>query len=127
MTPRTERAGSRFVLANTDDGRPLIRPVLFHDTVSSLKSLTVGFEVLSGTMPEQARTLVDVMNERIVGVAARRRPDVDESASEWTRRTGALTVHSESEYFQYFRWDIPIVFVSTHPLLQFSRASVFPG
>jgi len=69
MTPRTERSGSRFVAVNTDDGRPLIRLELFHDTVAGLKSITVGFEVLSGTTLEQTRTLVDTMNERIIGVA----------------------------------------------------------
>jgi hypothetical protein len=69
MTLRTERSGSRFVVANTDDGMPLIRLELFHETVSSLKSLAVGFEMLSGTTLEETRTLVDTMNERIVGIA----------------------------------------------------------
>jgi hypothetical protein len=69
MTLKTERSGSRFVVVNTDDGRPLIRLELFHDTVAGLKSITVGFEVLSGTTLEQTRTLVDTMNERIIGVA----------------------------------------------------------
>jgi hypothetical protein len=67
MTLKTERSGSRFV-AKTDEDRPVIRLELFHDTVSGLKSLTVGFELLSGTALEQARTLVDAVNERIVGV-----------------------------------------------------------
>jgi hypothetical protein len=40
---------------------------LFHDSVPSLKSLTVGFELLSGTTPAQLKALLDVMNERIVG------------------------------------------------------------
>jgi hypothetical protein len=69
MTLKTERSGSRFVVVNTDDGRPLIRLELFHDTVAGLKSITVGFEVLSGTTLEQTRTLVDTMNKRIIGVA----------------------------------------------------------
>ena len=46
----------------------MIRLELFHDTVSSLKGVKVGFEVLSGTTLDQARTLVDDINERIVGV-----------------------------------------------------------
>jgi hypothetical protein len=68
MTLRAERSRSRFVIANTDDGKPLIRLALLNDTVASLGSISVGFELLSGTTPEVARTLVDVMNERIVGV-----------------------------------------------------------
>jgi hypothetical protein len=68
MILKTERSGSRFVVTNTD-GRPLIRLELFQNTVAGLKSITVGFEVLSGTTLEQTRNLVDAMNERIIGVA----------------------------------------------------------
>ena len=67
MALKTERSGSRFV-AQTDEGKPVIRLDLFHDTVSGLRSVSVGFELLSGTTLEQARALVDAMNERIVGV-----------------------------------------------------------
>jgi hypothetical protein len=67
MTLQTERSGSRFI-AKTDEGKPVIELQLFHDTVAGLKSITVGFEVLSGTTLEQTRTLVDKMNERIIGV-----------------------------------------------------------
>jgi hypothetical protein len=38
-----------------------------------------------------------------------------------------VTVHSKPKYFQYFCWDIPMVFVSTHPFLQFKRAPIFSG
>ena len=65
--PKSERSGSRFVV-RTDEGKPVIQLELFHDTVSSLKSLSVGFELLGGTTLDLARTLADVMNERIVGV-----------------------------------------------------------
>lgn len=67
MTLKTERSGSRFVAARTADGNLSIRLELFHDSVPSLKLLTVGFEVLSGTTPAQLKALLDVMNERIVG------------------------------------------------------------
>jgi len=69
MTLKIERSGSRFVAANGDDGRPFIRLELFHDTIPSLKTIAVGFDLLSGTTLEQARNLVDAMNERIIGVA----------------------------------------------------------
>lgn len=67
MTQKTERSGCRFV-AKTDEGKPVIQLELFHDTVSSLRSLSLGLELLSGTTLQQARTLVDAMNERIIGV-----------------------------------------------------------
>ena len=46
----------------------MIQLELFHNTVPRLKGFNVGFEVLSGTTLDQARTLVDEINERIVGV-----------------------------------------------------------
>ena len=67
MTLKTERSGSRFVAARTEDGNPSIRLELSHDSVPALKFLTVAFEVLSGTTPVQLKALLDVMNERIVG------------------------------------------------------------
>jgi hypothetical protein len=67
MTLRTERSGSRFVAARTEDGGPSIRLELFHESIPSLKLLTIGFEVLSGTTPAQLKALLDAMNERIVG------------------------------------------------------------
>ena len=66
MTLRAERSGCRFVVAKTDERRPVIQ--LEYDTVSHLSSLTVGFEVLGGATPEQSKTLADAMNESIVGV-----------------------------------------------------------
>ena len=46
MALKTERSGCRFV-AQADEGKPVIRLDLFHDTVAGLKSLSVGFELLS--------------------------------------------------------------------------------
>jgi hypothetical protein len=68
MSLRAERSGCRFAVAKTDEGKLVIKLELFHDTVSHLRSVTVGFEVLGGVSPEQARTLVDSMNEKIMGV-----------------------------------------------------------
>ncbi len=68
MKLKTERSGCRFSVAKTDDGRPVILLELYHNTVPRLNSLTIGFEVLGGSTLEQARTLVDAMNEKIVGV-----------------------------------------------------------
>ena len=68
MTLKSERGGCRFVVAQTDEGKPVIKLELFHDTVPTLTSSIIGFEVLSGVTVEQARSLVNVMNEKIVGV-----------------------------------------------------------
>ena len=68
MTLGAERSGCRFVVAKTEEGKPVIQLELFHDTVSGLTALSVGLELLTGTTLEQARALVHAMNERIVGV-----------------------------------------------------------
>jgi hypothetical protein len=68
MNAKIERGGCRFVATKTDKGNPVIKLELFHDTVSHLRALSVGFEVLSGVTLQQARTLVDAMNERIIEV-----------------------------------------------------------
>jgi hypothetical protein len=67
MTPKSERSGSRFVV-RTDEGKPVIQLELFHDTVSDMRAISVGFELLSGVTLDQAKILVDAMNEKIVGV-----------------------------------------------------------
>jgi hypothetical protein len=64
---KSARGGCRFVVT-TDEGKPQIRLELFHDTVSSLRSVKIEFEVLSGTTADQATTLVGAMNEMILGV-----------------------------------------------------------
>ena len=57
----------RFVVTS-DEGKPQIRLELFHETVPSLRSTKIEFEVLSGTTADQARTLVGELNEMILGV-----------------------------------------------------------
>ena len=67
MALNVERSGIRFAV-KTVEGKPFVQLDLFHDTVPSLNELSVGFELLRGVTLEQARTLVDAMNERIVGI-----------------------------------------------------------
>jgi hypothetical protein len=59
MPVNPERSGCRFIVTTTDGGKPLLQLELFHNTVSNLKSLIVGFEVLARTTPDQA-TLVQI-------------------------------------------------------------------
>ncbi len=67
MTLRQERSGSKFV-ARSDEGKAVIQLELFHDTVPALKPVSVSFELVGGTTLDQAKALVDVMNDRIVGI-----------------------------------------------------------
>ena len=54
-----------------------VRP--HHDTISALRGVQVGFELLNGITLEQAKKIVDVLNENVIGVsvttAADEKPD----------------------------------------------------
>jgi len=43
-----------------------VRP--HHDTISALRGVQVGFELLNGITLEQAKKVVDVLNENVIGV-----------------------------------------------------------
>jgi hypothetical protein len=64
---RTQRSGSRFRV-KTAEGTPVIQLDTFDDKESSLKAMSLDFELLRRTTGDQAKQLVDAMNERIVGV-----------------------------------------------------------
>ena len=68
MSGKPELGSCRFAVTKTDEGSPVLKLELFHDTVPSLRSLSIAFEVLSGTTLEQARTPADATNERVIGV-----------------------------------------------------------
>lgn len=68
MKLRTERSGVRFLAVQAENGESAIQLELFHDTVVALKPYTLSFEVLRGTTSAQIKSLLELMNERIVGV-----------------------------------------------------------
>jgi hypothetical protein len=43
-----------------------VRP--HHDTISALRGVQLGFELLNGIGVEQARKILDVLNENVIGV-----------------------------------------------------------
>jgi hypothetical protein len=63
----TQRSSSRFSV-KAADGIPLIQLDTFDDKESSLKAMSLAFELVGGTTADQAKQLVNAMNERIVGV-----------------------------------------------------------
>jgi hypothetical protein len=66
LPPKIERGGSRFVAVLRDHG-PEIRLELFHE-LPSMATFSIGFEMLRGVTLPEAKKLVEMMNERIVGV-----------------------------------------------------------
>ncbi len=63
-----ERDSCRFKVIQGADGKFVIRMEMFHQTVALLKNMTVDFELLNGTTQDQARKLVESVNDRVTGV-----------------------------------------------------------
>jgi len=63
-----ERGSCRFKAIQGTDGKFVIRMEMFHQTVPQLKDVTVDFELLNGTTLDQARKLVESINDRVTGV-----------------------------------------------------------
>jgi hypothetical protein len=53
------------------NGKPSIELDVFHNTVSSLSGLKIGFDILSGITLEQVRDSVEKMNDQVIGVVVK--------------------------------------------------------
>jgi hypothetical protein len=66
---KIERASASFGVARQDGGIIIaVRPN--HDTISALRGVQLGFELLNGITLEQAKKVVDVLNENVIGLLA---------------------------------------------------------
>jgi hypothetical protein len=66
-TIRLERAGVSFGIGR--QGGPVALEVhTHHDTISTLRGIQVSFELLNGISLAQAKKIVDVLNENVVGM-----------------------------------------------------------
>jgi hypothetical protein len=66
-TTKIERASVCFGISQ--QGGPItveVRP--HHDTISALRGVQVGFELLNGVTLVQAKKLLDVLNENVIGL-----------------------------------------------------------
>jgi hypothetical protein len=69
MSPtKTDRSNCQFVLQQTPDRRVVIMVQLLHETIPALRSVVVGFDLLGGIQVEQAKKLVDSLNEYVLNV-----------------------------------------------------------
>jgi hypothetical protein len=83
---KVQKAGVGFGLAR-QSGTIVVEVRLHHDTISSLRGSRVGFELLNGTTPEQAKKFLDLLNEKVVGIV------VTSAADESTdNKAGAASV-----------------------------------
>ena len=66
-TTKTEKAGVGFGIGQ-QCGPIVIEVRPHHDTISALKGVRIGFELLNGIRIEQARKILEALNENVVGV-----------------------------------------------------------
>lgn len=67
-TTKIEKAGVCFGIGQQAGSIVLeVRP--HHDTISALRGIQVGFELLNGITLEQAKKILDVLNENVIGVS----------------------------------------------------------
>jgi hypothetical protein len=66
-TTKIERAGVGFGIGRQGGSIVVdVRP--HHDTISTLRGVQVGFELLNGIPIERAKKILDVLNENVIGV-----------------------------------------------------------
>jgi len=66
-TTKIERAGVGFGIGR-QGGSTVVEVRPHHDTISALRGVQVGFELLNGTTPAQAKKIIDVLNESVIGM-----------------------------------------------------------
>ena len=65
---RSERGTCRFVAAEGQDGKPVIRVELFHGTVSVPTHATLNFNLLGGLSLGKAKKMAETVNDSVLGI-----------------------------------------------------------
>ena len=68
-TTKIEKAGVGFGIGR-QGGSIVVEVRPHHDTISALRGVQVGFELLNGITLERAKKILDVLNENVIGVLA---------------------------------------------------------
>jgi len=63
---KTERSNCRFTVQRASDGKPILVVELFQDTISMLRQVLIGFDLLGGTRFEDGKKLAEMLNERVL-------------------------------------------------------------
>ena len=63
---KTERSSCRFSVQQASDGKPLLVVQIYQDTVPALKGASIGFDLIGGTRLEEAKTLAEALNDRVL-------------------------------------------------------------
>jgi hypothetical protein len=73
-TISTEKSGVAFSV-NRSAGPVVIELRLHHETISALKGVHIGFELLNGIGFEQAKKIVEALNENVIGLLVTSKSD----------------------------------------------------
>jgi hypothetical protein len=74
-TNKIEKASVGFGIGRQGSGI-VIEVRLNHDTISAFRGVQVSFELLNGITIEQAKKILDVLNENVIGLAVSTASDV---------------------------------------------------
>jgi hypothetical protein len=77
---KTERAGVGFGIGQ-QGGSAVLEVRLHHDIIPALKGVQVNFELLNGIRPEQAKAVLDMLNENVIGVLVTTTSDAKQSGA----------------------------------------------
>jgi hypothetical protein len=67
-TTKTDRSNCRFLVQQNSDGKPVVMVQLLHQTIPALRDTTMGFGLLGGIRSEDAKKLVDLLNEYVLDI-----------------------------------------------------------
>ncbi len=70
----TEKSGVAFSI-NRSGGPIVIELRLHHETISALRGVHIGFELLNGIGLEQAKKIVEALNENVIGLLVTSKSD----------------------------------------------------
>jgi len=64
---KIQKSNCRFQAGKAADGKPTIKLEIFQ-TVASLGGKTVEFELMGGTTLQEAKTLAEAVNDRVIAI-----------------------------------------------------------
>jgi hypothetical protein len=68
---KADRSNCRFAVQQIEEGKPVLLVQLYQETIPVLKNTTLGFGLLGGMLPEQAKKLAELLNEQVLEVFVR--------------------------------------------------------
>jgi hypothetical protein len=64
---KTHRSNCRFLVQDSG-GKSVVVVQLFQETIPLLKDVVIGFDLLGGTQPQQAKKIAELLNEQVLNV-----------------------------------------------------------